>query len=89
MDAFLIFIENVFPNPITSKLAIEGLNRLGVETIDDLQFLKEDDLGGFLKPIEARKLIAQIPSKFSNKWFFLHVYIYMYACVKSIMYICI
>ncbi|CAM4605085.1 unnamed protein product [Leuciscus chuanchicus] len=62
MDALLIFIENVFPNPITSKLAIEGLNSLGVETIDDLQFLKDDDLGGFLRPIEARKLIAQIPN---------------------------
>ncbi|XP_059363214.1 uncharacterized protein LOC132101999 isoform X2 [Carassius carassius] len=62
MDALLTFIENVFPNPITSKLAIEGLNSLGVETIDDLQFLKEDDLGGFLRPIEARKLIAQIPN---------------------------
>ncbi|GAA6110949.1 uncharacterized protein LOC113115322, partial [Tachysurus ichikawai] len=62
MDALLTFIENVFPNPITSKLALEGLNSLGVETIDDLQFLKEDDLGGFLRPIEARKLIAQIPN---------------------------
>lgn len=74
MDALLIFIENVFPNPITSKLAIEGLNSLGVETIDDLQFLKDDDLGGFLRPIEARKLIAQIPSKFSNQWLFLHIH---------------
>ncbi|KAA0721578.1 hypothetical protein E1301_Tti023627 [Triplophysa tibetana] len=62
MDALLTFIENVFPNPITSKLAIEGLNSLGVETIDDLQFLKDDNLGGFLIPIEARKLIAQIPN---------------------------
>lgn len=74
MDALLIFIENVFPNPITSKLAIEGLNSLGVETIDDLQFLKDDDLGGFLRPIEAKKLIAQIPSKFSNQWLFLHIH---------------
>lgn len=69
-----MFIENVFPNPITSKLAIEGLNSLGVETIDDLQFLKDDDLGGFLRPIEARKLIAQILSKFSNQWLFLHIH---------------
>ncbi|XP_073719663.1 uncharacterized protein [Misgurnus anguillicaudatus] len=66
MDALLHFIETVFPNPTTSKLAIEGLNSLGVETIDDLQFLKDDDLGGFLRPIEARKRIAQIPNIASN-----------------------
>lgn len=68
MDALLQFVANLFPNPTTSTLAIEGLKSLGVETIDDLQFLKEQDLAGFLKPIEARKLIAQIPSKFSNQW---------------------
>lgn len=64
MDALLQFVANLFPNPRTSTRAIEALKSLGVETIDDLQFLKEQDLDGFLKPIEARKLIAQIPSKF-------------------------
>ncbi|XP_016117196.1 uncharacterized protein [Sinocyclocheilus grahami] len=67
MDAFLQFVARLFPNPTTSIIAIEGLKSLGVETIDDLQFLKEQGVAGFLKPIEARKLIAQIPNVASTQ----------------------
>lgn len=65
---FCTFFADLFPSPTTSIVATEGLKSLGVDTVDDLQFLKEQDLAGFLKPIEARKLIAQMPSTFSNQW---------------------
>lgn len=69
MDALLLqFVENVFSNPTTSKLAIEGLNSLGVDTIDYLQFLKDEDQADFLRPIEARKKVK----KFYYQWVCLH-----------------
>ncbi|XP_070834130.1 uncharacterized protein [Chaetodon trifascialis] len=42
----------------TREIMEETLQSLGVETPDDFQFLKEDDLLSALRPIQARKLVA-------------------------------
>ena len=43
---------------VTREILEETLQSLGVETPDDFQFLKEDDLLSALRPIQARKLVA-------------------------------
>lgn len=54
------FLSSVLPNLREHHKVIEALKALGVETVDDLKFIKETDLTGFLQPIEARKIIAHI-----------------------------
>lgn len=41
----------------TLQKFIHGLSAIGVETKDDLQYVKEEDLMEFLRPIQCRKLL--------------------------------
>ncbi|KTF71661.1 hypothetical protein cypCar_00046218 [Cyprinus carpio] len=41
----------------TLQKFIHGLSVIGVETKDDLQYVKEEDLMEFLRPIQCRKLL--------------------------------
>lgn len=41
----------------TLQKCIHGLSAIGVETKDDLQYVKEEDLMEFLRPIQCRKLL--------------------------------
>ncbi|XP_034145225.1 uncharacterized protein LOC117593613 [Esox lucius] len=43
----------------TLKKFIHGLSAIGVETKDDLQYVKEEDLMEFLRPIQCRKLLNE------------------------------
>lgn len=43
---------------VTREILEETLQSLGVESPDDFQFLKEDDLMSALRPIQARKLVS-------------------------------
>ncbi|KAK6460826.1 hypothetical protein HHUSO_G36946, partial [Huso huso] len=53
-------ISSVLPNLTTCVLnsVLDTLKNLGVETLDDFRFVKDDDLLMILKPIEVRKLLA-------------------------------
>ncbi|KAK6466265.1 hypothetical protein HHUSO_G36549 [Huso huso] len=53
-------ISSVLPNLTTCVLdsVLDTLKNLGVETLDDFRFVKDDDLLMVLKPIEVRKLLA-------------------------------
>ncbi|XP_064482760.1 uncharacterized protein LOC135395533 [Ornithodoros turicata] len=42
------------------------LTSLGVESVDDLQFVTEDDVSAFVKPIQARRLIANFKVRDSD-----------------------
>jgi hypothetical protein len=42
------------------------LNNLGIDELEDLNFLKEDDLISALKKVHARKLIAHWQSTLGN-----------------------
>lgn len=54
------FISKVLPDLPGSILSIveETLQSLGVDTLDDFQFVKEADLLTVLRPVQARKLVA-------------------------------
>lgn len=43
---------------VSREILEETLQSLGVETHDDFQFVKEEDLLSALRPIQARKLVA-------------------------------
>lgn len=43
---------------VSKDILEETLQSLGVETHDDFQFVKEEDLLSALRPIQARKLVA-------------------------------
>lgn len=40
------------------EIVLEALQSLGVETTEDLQFIRETDLNSVLRPVQARKLLA-------------------------------
>lgn len=45
--------------PAVNKMILEEhLQYIGVETYDDLRFIKEDDLMTALRPVQARKLLS-------------------------------
>lgn len=48
-------------------ILVETLQSLGIETLDDFQIIKEEDLLSALRPIQARKLAAawSLKCKFS------------------------
>ncbi|XP_029914331.1 uncharacterized protein LOC115364059 [Myripristis murdjan] len=54
------FVQSVLPNSSTIELVLEALQTLGVETLDDLKYVQEQDLVNVLRPIEARKMIEHI-----------------------------
>lgn len=62
------FLMSVLPNLREHRKVIEALKALGAETVDDLKFIKETDLTGFLQPIEARKIIAHIKATGIYTW---------------------
>lgn len=43
---------------VSKDILQETLQSLGIETHDDLRFVKEEDLLSALRPIQARKLVA-------------------------------
>lgn len=43
---------------LNKKILEEHLQSIGVETHDDLRFIKEDDLMTALRPVQARKLLS-------------------------------
>ena len=57
-DALASFIASVLPNPSGYQSLLDSLKTLGVECLEDMKYLKEEDLLDILRPIEARKLIA-------------------------------
>ncbi|KAG9276085.1 hypothetical protein AMEX_G8349 [Astyanax mexicanus] len=54
------FIGCVLPNSSANDLVLEALQTLGVESIEDLNYIQEADLVNVLRPVEARKLIARV-----------------------------
>lgn len=61
MESFLhSAITEVLPDlsEVSKGILEETLQSLGVETHDDLKFIREDDLLSALRPIQARKLVA-------------------------------
>lgn len=61
MDDLTSFITAVLPDCRLQPLMNE-LESLGVNTVEDLNFVEPDDLG-VLKKVEARKLLARVTSK--------------------------
>ena len=62
------FLETLFPNlseDLVSQL-LEKLADVGVSDLNDLEFLEEGDLDGYLKPIQIRKLLKHAKGVFFN-----------------------
>lgn len=59
-SVFSDFIDSVLPNSSTNDLLLKALQSLGVETVDNLNYVQEADLANIVRPIEARKMIARI-----------------------------
>lgn len=57
--ALACFIASVLPNLSAHQLLLDALKTLGVESLEDMKYVKEEDLLSVLRPIEARKLIAR------------------------------
>jgi len=55
------FIKNVFPKIETDilKKLLEILEELGVETIEDLQYVEPSELTPTLKIVQSRKLVKK------------------------------
>ncbi|XP_065103923.1 uncharacterized protein [Paramisgurnus dabryanus] len=68
MDDIATLIKEALPmysTTATMQPILDALCDLGVETADDMKHVQTDDLGGVLKPIQARTLLAHIKSVFS------------------------
>lgn len=55
-DAVLSVLPGLSPD-VTSQL-VEKLTDQGVESLDDLIYVKEDDILEFIRPIQCRKLLS-------------------------------
>lgn len=56
------FITAVLPG-CKIQPVMDVLEGIGVNTVEDLDFVEPDDLGGVLKKVESRKLLARAKSK--------------------------
>lgn len=55
-DAVLLVLPSLSPD-VTNQL-VEKLMDQGVEGLDDLTYVKEEDISEFLRPIQSRKLLS-------------------------------
>ncbi|XP_051788930.1 uncharacterized protein LOC114658794 [Erpetoichthys calabaricus] len=64
------FIRSVFPNLNNEdlKVIVEKIQDLGVYHAEDVKYIKEEELLGVLKPVQARKLISSnlVTSEYFN-----------------------
>ena len=60
MDNLKEAVTTILPSlsPETLEALIAKMIELGVEVIEDLHLLTEDDMTPLLKPIQARKLVS-------------------------------
>ncbi|KAI4811624.1 hypothetical protein KUCAC02_014503 [Chaenocephalus aceratus] len=58
MDDLANFITAVLPGCGLQPI-VDVLDNLGVTTVEDLNFVEVDDLGGILKKVECKKLLAR------------------------------
>ena len=65
-------IQEILPNIKHRRLTsfLEHLKKMGVETVNDLVYINENDVSQTLTPIEARKLLDRLKRiGESNIWF--------------------
>lgn len=55
-DAVLSVLPSLSPDVISQL--VEKLTNQGVEDLDDLIYVKEDDILEFIRPIQCRKLLS-------------------------------
>ncbi|GBN27001.1 hypothetical protein AVEN_38527-1 [Araneus ventricosus] len=70
MDSVLTFLKNCLANQPDAlyESVLRTVNEAGVESFEDLNYLDpEKDFLGILKPIQARKLKAEIDEAFSSE----------------------
>lgn len=56
----LSFIQSVLPNLSNQGLnsVVDTIKNLGIETAEDIKYIKEEQLLTVLKPVQARKVIS-------------------------------